>query len=202
MINAFAVDATTRTYLQFLSSFIHAEETQEEIWINCMFLCGCKCRSLRASTGRKRCFIRGAGLIRSCILLFFYSALLCSSPLCSPFSSSALLYQTFLYSCLLCSIILSYCLLLCSSLLYSSLPCPCLLYPSVFCFLYLDIFCSIPPSAFCSLLFFTPPSSTLLLVYSSLFCSSPLYFTPTLPFPTLFLSALLDLHHTDPTKFL
>ena len=133
---------------------------------------------------------------------FFYSALLCSSPLCSPFSSSALLYQTFLYSCLLCSIILSFCLLLCSSLLYSSLPCPCLLYPSVFCFLYLDIFCSIPPSAFCSLLFFTPPSSTLLLVYSSLFCSSPLYSTPTLPFPTLFVSALLDLHHTDPTKFL
>ena len=47
-------------------------------------------------------------------------------------------------------------------------------------------FCSIPPpSAFCSLLFFTPPSSTLLFVYSSLFCSSPFYSTPTLPFSTL-----------------
>ena len=133
MINTFAADATTRTHLQFLSSFIHAEETQEEIRINCMFLCGCKCRGLRASTGRRHCFIRGAGLIRSCILLF-------STPLFSALVFSALPFST---------------------------------YPSVFCFLYLFFFALLhPPLPFSSLLFFTPPSSTMLFVYSSFFCSS------------------------------
>ena len=143
MINTFAADVTTRTHLQFLSSFIHAEETQEEIRINCMFLCGCKCSGLRASTGRKHCFIRGAGLIRSCILLFFYSALLCSTPLCSPFSSSALLYQTFLSSCLLCSIVLFSAIMIFSAL---ALLCPALFYlPFCILFSLLIFFCSIPP---------------------------------------------------------
>ena len=106
MINAFAVDATTRTYLQFLSSFIHAEDTQEEIRINCMFLCGCKCRSLRASTGRKRC----------CICALPSLPLLCSIKLSSPLVCSALLNCPLVcYYALLCST------LLCPALVYSTL---------------------------------------------------------------------------------
>ena len=156
-----------------------------------MFLCGCKCRGLRASTGRRHCFIRGAGLIRSCILLFLYSALLCSTPLCSPFSSSALLYQTFLSSCLLCSIVLFSAIMIFSALVFSALPFST--YPSVFCFLYLFF-----------LLYCTPRYPSLVCsssLHLPLLCSLCILLSSALPFPTLFLSALLDLHYTDPQNF-